>query len=88
MTDFDNRNRFTLFKNDKKTEDRHADYTGTFTDADNNEFYLNGWIKTSKSGTKFISGTVKPKDAAKANGGGRAAAVELNDDVPFAAEWR
>ena len=57
---YDNKNRFVLFKNDRKTEDRHPDYTGTFWDESNNEFFCDAWIKKGAKGS-FMSGRIKPK---------------------------
>jgi hypothetical protein len=60
MTEFSNVNRGSLFKNDKKTEDRHPDMSGTIN-IDGTEFWISGWKKTSKAGTGFISLSVRPK---------------------------
>ena len=60
MADFDNTNRGSLFKNDKKTEDKHPDMSGTIN-IDGTEFWISGWKKTSKAGTGFISLSVRPK---------------------------
>lgn len=61
MTQYDNTNRFALFKNNNKRDDRDADYTGS-VNIEGREFWLNGWIKEGAKG-KFFSGTVKPKAA-------------------------
>lgn len=68
---FDDSNRFTLFKNDKKAEairqgesnaESWADYTGSIN-VGGHDYWLNAWIKTSKDGAKkFMSGTVRIKD--------------------------
>ena len=60
MADFDNTNRGSLFKNDKKTEEKHPDMSGTIN-IDGTEFWISGWKKTSKAGTGFISLSVRPK---------------------------
>lgn len=60
MTQYDNINRFTLFKNNRKEKDTHPDLTGTIN-VHGVEYYLNAWTKEGRSG-KFISGTIKPKD--------------------------
>lgn len=61
MPEYDNKNSGVLFKNSRKTEDKHPDYTGTYTDGDGNEFFLSAWIKTAKNGAKFMSLSTKPK---------------------------
>ena len=60
MADFDNTNRGSIFRNDKKTEDKHPDMSGTIN-IDGTEFWISGWKKTSKAGTGFISLSVRPK---------------------------
>ena len=91
---FDNRNRFVLFKNDRKTEERHPDYTGSFIDENGLEYFCDAWIKKSAKGS-FMSGRVKPKkpkaeqsmyDEQPARRG--SIKDHLNDDIPFAPEWR
>lgn len=89
MAEYDNRNTFTLFRNNRKEKDTHPDFNGTFTDEHGNEYYLNAWSKTPKNGgEKFLSGSVKRKDAARAASAAGKARVELDDAVPFAPEFR
>lgn len=61
MTQFDNTNRFVLFKNKEKRDDKDRDYNGT-VNIDGKDYWLNGYIKQSDKGA-FISCTVRPKDA-------------------------
>lgn len=66
--DYDNTNRGVLFRNDKKENDRHADYRGNIN-VDGKEFWLDAWIKKSKDGKKtFMSLSVKPKMAREHQG--------------------
>ncbi len=85
MAEYDNRNTFSLFRNNRKQKDTHPDFNGTFTDADGREYYIDAWSKTPKNGgEKFLSGRVKPKDqAGAAKPAPRAAAPALDDSVPF-----
>lgn len=85
MAEYDNRNTFTLFRNTRKTSDKHADFNGTFTDDNGREYWVNAWSKTPKNGgDKFLSGNVKLKepksDAPPVRAPSRA---ELDDNVPF-----
>lgn len=80
---YDNTNRWTLNKNDRKEKDTHPDYKGSIN-VDGTDYWLDGWIKDGANG-KFISGMIKPKEA---HTGGSAsngpAHADLNDDdVPF-----
>jgi len=53
---------FTLFPNDKKRDEKDADWSGSIKLADGVEYWFNGYIKTSKAGRQFISGRIgKPK---------------------------
>jgi hypothetical protein len=62
MTGYDNTNRGALFRNDAKdpTDDKERDYSGTLNIA-GDEYWLSGWVRTSKNGRKFLSLSVKPK---------------------------
>jgi hypothetical protein len=85
MTQFDNTNRGTLFKNDRKESDSHPDYKGSIN-VNGEELWLSAWIKDGKSG-KFMSLSVKPKEGQKAPQKpvkqAPKAAVEDFDDTPF-----
>ena len=85
MAEYDNKNTFTLFRNNKKREGKNdADFNGTFTDADGNEYWLNAWSKTPKSGgEKFLSGSVRPKQARQESSAQVTKRAELDDEVPF-----
>jgi hypothetical protein len=61
MADFDNTNRGSLFKNDKKTEEKHPDMSGSIN-IDGTEYWISGWRKKSKADVGFISLSVRPKE--------------------------
>lgn len=60
MAEFDNENRGTLFNNEKKTEEKHPDLSGSIN-VDGKEYWLSGWKRKSKAGTGFLSLSVRPK---------------------------
>lgn len=61
MAEFDNTNRGSLFKNDKKTEEKHPDMSGSIN-IEGVEYWISGWKKQSKAGTGFISLSVRTKE--------------------------
>jgi hypothetical protein len=78
---YDNTNSGALFRNNDKEKENDRDYSGTL-DVDGVEYWLSGWVRTSKkSGAKFLSLKVKPKNAqAKKSAAG---ADDFDDDAPF-----
>ena len=78
----------TLGKNDRKEKDTHPDIRGQAT-IEGRAYWISGWRKENERGT-FYSLSFQPKDdqpkpaQGKPAGGGAA----LEDDIPFAAEWR
>lgn len=77
---------FNLFKNTRKTEDKHPDYTGTIRLSGKDHFF-DCWVNEGKKG-KFLSGRIgkekQPMDDKpvmdNTRAGGR---VDLDDEVPF-----
>jgi hypothetical protein len=81
-----------LFRNDKKTRDTDRDYSGSAT-IGGVEYWMSGWVKQAKNGSKFLTFSFKAKDAPKAESTKPAAVqsgvgVPFNDEIPFAPEWR
>jgi hypothetical protein len=70
-----------LFRNDRKKEDNHADYTGSCT-VSGIEYWLNAWLKEGKTG-KFFSFSFKPKQGPKAAQPSKPAHPAKQADVPF-----
>lgn len=76
----------SLFKNDKKTTEKHPDYTGNWTNANGDKCNVAAWLKTSKNGVKFMSLNIEtepynqdpksPADSFYDNSG-------ADEDVPF-----
>jgi hypothetical protein len=83
MTQYDNTNRGALFFNDRKETDQHPDRTGTLN-VGGKEYFLSGWLKTSKQGKQFLSLSVTPKDAPARTAPAKAKpADDPNDPIPF-----
>lgn len=61
---FDNTNRGSIFKNDRKEQDSHPDMKGTIN-VEGVEYWISGWKKTSKDGKNFISLSVRQKEERK-----------------------
>jgi hypothetical protein len=92
MSEYDNTNRGALFKADKR-DDADRDYSGMLN-IEGVEYWVSAWIKTSKkTGQKFMSLSVKAKERLTAGktrsaAGGHSIKRELDDEIPFAPEWR
>lgn len=83
--EYDSTNRGSLFKNEKKTEDRHPDMSGSIN-IEGVDYWISSWTKVSKAGTKFLSLSVRPKQeqskpAPKAPA--KPAKPDLDDDIPW-----
>jgi uncharacterized protein (DUF736 family) len=81
MTEFDNTDRGVLFKNNRKENDKHPDYTGTLN-VKGHEYEISAWIKTSAKGTKFMSLSIK-EPYQKAGGSAPASRNDPDDEIPF-----
>ena len=53
---------FALFKNKNKKADTHADWQGQVS-IGGKEYWINAWTKTSKNGEKYLSGSMREKQA-------------------------
>jgi hypothetical protein len=82
---YDNTNRWTLNKNERKEKDTHPDYKGSIN-VDGVDYWLDGWIKDGANG-KFISGSLKRKDAAPVKQmpavGSYTTDDDDSDEIPF-----
>jgi uncharacterized protein (DUF736 family) len=81
--EYDSTNRGSLFKNDRKDDAKFPDYKGSIN-VDGTEYWLSAWIKVSKDGAKFMSLSVKNKNAdASLQPKKKVKQEEFEDDVPF-----
>lgn len=84
---YDDTNRGTLFKNNRKEKESHPDYNGKIN-VNGENYDLSAWLKESKSGMKFFSISVRPpyqKPASEENAGHQAQKANgfIEDDLPF-----
>jgi hypothetical protein len=84
MTEYSNENRGSLFKNDKKTEEKHPDMSGSIN-IDGIEYWISGWKKKSKADVGFISLSVRPKEQTRQSSQPtqKAKSDNWDDDLPF-----
>jgi uncharacterized protein (DUF736 family) len=81
--EYDNSNRGSLFKNDRKDDAKFPDYKGSIN-VDGTDYWLSAWIKVSKDGNKFMSLSVKNKDQKEAKAPTKHyPRQDFDDDVPF-----
>lgn len=69
----------SLFTNTRKETESHPQYTGSIT-VEGKDYWLSAWVKEGKSG-KFMSLSVKPKDAPKATP--KTTLSDIDNDIPF-----
>jgi hypothetical protein len=89
MTDFDNTNRGSIWKNERKTKDTHPDFTGTLN-VEGREYFFDAWKRKEGAPAKApaLSFKIKPKDAQPGGSPDRfakpkGAEVDLDDSIPF-----
>lgn len=87
---YDNTNTGILYKNDNRKSEKSPQYGGSIN-IEGVEYWLNGWVKTGKSGKlkdrQFFSLTVKPKDPENTDHNQtappRKQQQQQDEDIPF-----
>ncbi len=72
----------SLFKNERKEKDTHADYQGTCL-IDGTEYWINAWIKKGKVTFMSLAFKAKDRQESRSGGGGQPARKEPGGDIPF-----
>jgi len=72
----------SLFPNQKKQQENHADYNGTVM-VDGKEYWLNGWRKETSNGTKWMSLALKLKEPRSGQSNDAPSNVDMDDEIPF-----
>ena len=70
----------SLFKNDRKETENQPDYKGSGKQLDGTEVWVAAWIKTSATGTKYMSLSITAKEQAAAP---TPSPKPLDDSIPF-----
>ena len=81
--DFDDTNRGAVWKNDRKTTEKHPDFKGSMN-VEGVEYWLSGWLRAPGANPKSPSLrlSVQPKDKPAAQPASRPK-DEFSDDIPF-----
>ena len=88
MTDFNNTNRGAIWKNDRKSKDTDADYTGSIN-VEGVDYWLNAWKRKPDASDKspVLKFSVKPKEQQSNTAAQLEAGKKLHggvdDSIPF-----
>jgi hypothetical protein len=73
----------SMFKNERKEKETHADYRGECL-IDGKEYYMDVWLKVADSGRKWMSLSFKPKGGPKQQARQEPRRPQFDDsDIPF-----
>lgn len=88
---FDNKGRGSVWKNDRKTEDTHPDFTGTYTDDNGREFWVSAWKRNPDAAPKApaLTFSLKPKEQkfTKPESGPQRARPSIKDEMEDEIPW-
>jgi hypothetical protein len=86
MSDFDQTNRGSIWKNERKSTDKHPDFTGSLN-VDGKEYWVSAWKRRDGAHPKApaLSFSIQKKDGVKPikqmNRNSRSS--DMNDEIPF-----
>jgi len=81
--EYDNTNRGSIWKNEKKETEKHPDFTGSLN-VDGVDYWVSAWKRKPDASAKApaLSFSVKPKDAPKQQNA-PVQTADFDDDIPF-----
>ena len=81
MTQYDNTNRGSIWKNDKKETEKHPDFTGSLN-VDGVEYWVSAWKRKPDANPKApaLSFSIKPKEQQPQQAAPQA---DFDDPIPF-----
>lgn len=87
MSNYDNTNTGSLFKNDKGDNEKRPDYKGS-VNVDGVEYWLSAWIRTAgdnskRAGEKFMSLKLEAKEQQQAQQPSPKPQAAVDQDIPF-----
>ena len=92
MANYDNNNSGMMARNDRRTTDKHPEFTGTIT-VDGRDYWISAWVNEGREGSKmegkkYFSIKVNPKDlpaSATRQAPSRPAPdfSDMDSDIPF-----
>lgn len=83
---YDNKNRGSIWKNERKESESHPDFTGTFTDESGREFWVSAWKRKPDAAEKApaLTFSLKPKEQKFTKPGARPSIKdEMEDEIPW-----
>lgn len=85
MAEYDNTNRGSIWKNERKEKDTHPDFTGS-VNVEGKEYFVNAWKRKPGANERApaLSFTVVPKTGEKKPVNSAPSAPEVGDEeIPF-----
>ena len=85
MPEYDNTNRGIMSRDQKRTNDKAPEFTGTL-DVEGTEYRIAAWIKERRDGSgKFFSLAISRKEESQArpSSAEKAKQQAVDDDIPF-----
>ena len=85
MMEYDNTNRGSIWKNEKKETEKHPDFTGSLN-VEGVEYWVSAWKRKPDASVKApaLSFSIKEKDAQKQRPvPAQTVATDFDDDIPF-----